>query len=289
MKKPFFMALTALVLGVLILFVGFEQQGGAPLPRERAVMLVTDDDTGSFFLQLKEGAQAACAEAGALLRTVVLPQGDPCPAVEAELADAVLVFLSGRAGRESAVRCVERHGLPYRVVGGDGPFSVRMDEEGGGALLAGAIPANHTPAVVYASDDADTMRRLKGAQSVLGGLAAIRLDTAGEAPRELFFVRACLALDEKATAFIAQQKKEGRLPASLLVFGCDTGASRIDDLESGTVYAMLMQEPYSLGHQAVRAMMTGRPAPPPRGKVVLRKTMFSSENVRLMFPLIQNE
>ncbi len=290
MKRTLTVALLAMMAAVLILYIGFAWREAPPRPDEKSLLLVTDDDTGWFFLQLREGAQAACRERNALLRTMVVPADTACePLQEAQAKEGVLLFLSAPHTRQRAEECLKEKSIPYRSVFGLGENAVRMDERAGARRLAGLIPANHTLAMVYAKEDETTRRRIEGAQSVLGGIAPIKVDAAAPAPRELFFARACIAMDEAATTLMAEQKEEGRLPSSLLLFGYDTGSRRIQDLEKGTVYAMMMAEPYSLGHSAANALLTGRDAPLPMGKPVLQTDMFSSENVRLMFPLIQND
>lgn len=289
MKRTLTISLLAIMAAALILYIGFAWREAPPRPDEKSLLLVTDDDTGWFFLQLREGAQAACREQNALLRTIVVPADAACEPLHEAQASGVLLFLSSPQMRRKAEDCLKERNIPYRSVFGQGAYAVRTDEKAGAQRLAGLIPANHTLAMVYAKEDDTTRKRIEGAQSVLGSIVPIKVDVTAPAPKELFFARACIAMDEAATIWMAEQKDEGRLPSSLLLFGYDTGSRRIQDLEKGTVYAMMMAAPYSLGHSASKSLMTGRDVPLPVGKPVLKKTMFSSENVRLMFPLIQND
>lgn len=289
MKRTILISAMTVVFAALILYIGFAWRETPPRSNEKSLTLVTDDDTGWFFLQLKEGAQAACREQNSLLRTMVVSDDAACEQVSGAHADGVLLFLSAPQMREKLEECLKEKNIPYRSVFGQGAHGVRTDEKAGAAQLAGLIPPNHSLAMVYTKEDDTTHRRIEGAQSVLGSIVPVKADPADGAPPELFFVNACIAMDEATTVWLAEQKDEGRLPSSLLLFGYDTGSRRIRDLESGTVYAMMMEVPYALGHSAVKSLVTGREAPLTVGKPVQKKNMFSSENVRLMFPLIQND
>lgn len=288
MKRRLTIVLIAIVAAALILYLGLEGKDAPPDFQQRSVLLVTDDDTGWFYLQLKEGAEAACRERGAQLRAMSVAGDELCDMEEAKKAAGVVLFLSSPHIRKQAEDCALQQGIPYRSVLGQGEKGVHMDEKAGGALLARMVPANHTLSMVYSREDETTRRRIEGAQDALPGIVPLKMDPAGDVPRELFFARAVIAMDERATTMLAERKEEGRLPSSLLLFGYDTGARRIRDLESGTVYAMMMPVPYALGHAAVRSLLSGRPPLLPTGKAVTQRSMFLSENVRLMFPLIQN-
>lgn len=289
MRRTLTISLMAIIAAALILYIGFAWQKTPPHPDEKSVLLMTDDDTGWFFLQLREGAQAACREQGAQLRTLVAPADTACDSLDAAQTNGVLLFLSAQHTRQKAEACLKQKGIPYRSVFGQGENAVRMDEKAGAVRLAQLIPPNHKLSMVYTREDETTRQRIEGAQSVLGSIVPRKVTPETGVPNELFFFRACIAMDEAATTLIAEQKDEGRLPASLLLFGYDTGSRRIQDLENGTVYAMMLPAPYVLGYSAAKSLTTGKEAAPPAGKPVLQKSVFSSENVRLIFPLIQND
>ena len=184
---------------------------------------------------------------------------------------------------------LQENAIPYRMILDGDEGTIHMDERGGAMQLARIIPSNHTLVSVYTDEDAAVSERMLGALDYMGDRAPVKV-TPGEAlPASLHFARACLALDAEATRYIVDAKERGLLPASLLLFGYDTVETRVKDLESGTVYAMLMPEPYTLGYNGALASMTGQMRPSPLGRVITKRTMFLSRNVRLVFPLIQTD
>jgi hypothetical protein len=289
MKRTVAIALTLLVIVALMVLWGAEPIQRSTVADEKILLLLTNDDTGWFFLQLREGAQAACQNQGALLRTLVI-SSDSLPAQLGSIsADAALVFVSQEEDRAMVQHFLQENAIPYRMILDGDEGTIHMDERGGAMQLARIIPSNHTLVSVYTDEDAAVSERMLGALDYMGDRAPVKV-TPGEAlPASLHFARACLALDAEATRYIVDAKERGLLPASLLLFGYDTVETRVKDLESGTVYAMLMPEPYTLGYNGALASMTGQMRPSPLGRVITKRTMFLSRNVRLVFPLIQTD
>lgn len=289
MKRTVAIALTLLVIVALMVLWGAEPIQRSTVADEKILLLLTNDDTGWFFLQLWEGAQAACQNQGALLRTLVI-SSDSLPAQLGSIsADAALVFVSQEEDRAMVQHFLQENAIPYRMILDGDEGTIHMDERGGAMQLARIIPSNHTLVSVYTDEDAAVSERMLGALDYMGDRAPVKV-TPGEAlPASLHFARACLALDAEATRYIVDAKERGLLPASLLLFGYDTVETRVKDLESGTVYAMLMPEPYTLGYNGALASMTGQMRPSPLGRVITKRTMFLSRNVRLVFPLIQTD
>ncbi len=289
MKRTVAIALTLLVIVALMVLWGAEPIQRSTVADEKILLLLTNNDTGWFFLQLREGAQAACQNQGALLRTLVI-SSDSLPAQLGSIsADAALVFVSQEEDRAMVQHFLQENAIPYRMILDGDEGTIHMDERGGAMQLARIIPSNHTLVSVYTDEDAAVSERMLGALDYMGDRAPVKVTPGETLPASLHFARACLALDAEATRYIVDAKERGLLPASLLLFGYDTVETRVKDLESGTVYAMLMPEPYTLGYNGALASMTGQMRPSPLGRVITKRTMFLSRNVRLVFPLIQTD
>ena len=289
MKRTIAFALAAVVTAALLMLWGFSPSERAILPQDERLLLITDDDTGWFFLQLRQGAQAACQEADVLLRIQVLPKEDALLQAGNLKADKAILFILNEQVRKAAQQQLETTATPYRLIWNGDAGTIHMEEKGGAELLSRIIPQNHTLSVVYGKQDTITTQRMEGALNVLKDAVPVFLPDKDALPRDILFTRACLALDDVATAYMAAKKESGLLPASLLLFGYDTGDSRVKDLESGNVYAMMMPAPYTLGYQAAQTVLSGQEMPSPLGRIVTKRDMFASRNVRVVFPLMQTD
>ena len=289
MKKTITLALIMLLAVVLLMVWVAQPQRRQAVTEEKILLLVTDDDTGWFFLQLREGAQAACQSQGALLRTLVVAEDTLDMRLQQTPADAALLIVETEHLRDKAQQSLQDKLIPYRVIYDGGEGTIHMDEKMGAQQLARIIPANHSLVTVYHRQDATIYERMQGAMDYMGERPPVRVSPGDPLPSSLHFARACLALDRESTQYIVSAKEQGLLPASLMVFCYDTVETRVKDLESGAVYAMLMPEPYTLGYNGALAAMVSQLRPAPIGRVVTRRTMYQSRNVRLVFPLMQTD
>ena len=64
MKKPIILCTVCLLATLAVMFFGFRDTTPEAPVKSRTLTLLTQEDTGSFLLQLRYGAQAAAAEAG---------------------------------------------------------------------------------------------------------------------------------------------------------------------------------------------------------------------------------
>ncbi len=289
MRKTTIFSLFLLAVFVLLMLWGPQPVHQRSETEEKILLLATDDDTGWFFLQLREGAQAACQSQNGVLRTMVVAEDVLERQVSQAAADAALVIIADQPLREMAQQALEYNLIPYRVILDGGEGTIHMDERKGAEHLSSIIPPNHSLITVYHRQDATISERMQGALNAMGERSPVRVIPGDPLPGSMHFSRACLALDKESTQYVVAAKEQGLLPASLLVFGYDTEENRVRDLESGAVYAMLMPEPYTLGYNGALAAITNQLRPAPYGRVITRRTMYLSRNVRLVFPLIQTD
>lgn len=285
-----------LALGVMVWGAGGGGAQEAAPPARYALLLA--DDRGTAVLQFKQGAQTAAEEAAATLAVYTAEHGQPAaaqllPVLEglaggavdgiilqpgnAAVLDAALALAAdegiplvywGEDDRASACVLVDRAqqgrlvGEAYRADAGEGaelPYVLMLDTAAQRAVLGGVLEA--TPARSHAADT--------GA-GLLRHVAALPEGTP------------LLILDGEMAGRIARAT-QGRFP----IWCVDPGDDRANLLEVGYVRAIAMDMPYAQGYQAVMALggEGGETLSPCR--LVTRENMYTAENVKLMFPLLQ--
>lgn len=289
MKRTFISALIAVTAAVLLLVL--TAPAPAPLPqgirgRRDILLLMTDNDTGPYFLQLRQGVEAAARQMQAQFHLAVVPPADMAQSIPLINPTAALLFFENRALEEEAQALLQQRRIPWRHLSHGEIEGVHMDEAAGAYELARLLPMNHAPLVVQTRENDITRRRLTGIAPLFDGMPSpLTLEDAP--PLSLKFAKACLALDEESTRTLVAWKQQGRLPLSLLIYGWDTGESRVHDLDKGFVHAMLLPIPYALGVRGAESAIQNTTPALPIGRVVTKRTMLLSHNVRLVFPLLQ--
>ena len=99
-----------------------------------------------------------------------------------------------------------------------------------------------------------------------------------------------VAVSLRATEDFAARKRAGAWEGQLV--GVDTGEKRVDDLETGIVAAMALENPFAMGYQAfdlARRVSLGERDVSARTQVLLATpdNMYLSQNVKQVFPLLQ--
>lgn len=305
MKKTVaIVALCLLASALLMVWGAREVPAGDEGPAARYVLLL-EEDSGTAIMQLKQGAQTAASELGAEWSTQVAEQREP-PA-EALVAMASRLVEEGVSGlvlspsapeTVAAVREIAgARGIPVVCVGADAPgadASVLTDPAAEGRLLVEACLAAPSVAAdqvtVLMADDAVCHARLEGIRALLTP-AAILVEDADGAARALSALpqgTPVLVLDAQLALAAAQSHGD-----ALLLWGVDPGDDRVPLLAAGQLQGIVVEMPYAQGYQAVMALdglRQGQPVPQTvhsASRLVTRQTMYLSENVKLMFPLLQ--
>lgn len=307
MKRTYIVAIACILLAIVLMVYGFASPSTNGRTARPVYALLLPEDIGTTVLQLRQGAQTAAAEQEAELRLFIAEQSSPAgpqllsflAAVEMLGVDAIILGECEKDVLEEAARIARAQSIPLVALwdhqSDAEAITVASNDGAQGRLLweayfdAGGAAA---PMHVFTDAAARSAARLSGFEAASGGgatvhqLANVTDVTALAAslpPQSVVF-----ALTPELTQALAEA---GRGQFSL--WGMDTGDSRVPLLENGWVSGLLMEMPYAQGHQAISAATAhaGKAAQnafiESPSRVVTKDTMYDSENVKLVFPLLQ--
>lgn len=302
MKRTWITCGVCLALSILLMAIGFAGSSGDTAMEKPLYAMIVVDDIGTAVMQQKQGMQTAAAEFGAETRTYTADPNAPLsPQLDAFLAAA------GRSGAKGAVltacnadaaaeaqATADALGIPLVLLSADAPgivTRVATDYAEQGKLLAEALrsrAAGGPVAVLTGAEDQAEHARLDGVAMALDDAYTVYAVAPGRPlevlletlPANAQVLALTGSLTEEAASILA-----GRLP----VWGVDPGDARVALLASGAAEGLVMDMPYAQGYLAVAALhgsaMSDVVYSPSR--VVDRETMYLSENVKLVFPLLQ--
>ncbi len=280
------------VLGALgLMWWGFAVSPRAPkAPAPPRALLLVEDDTGTYPMQLRKGLQEALQERGSSLRSERL--GDVVTGDPALYQEVDLVYLLCAQPQRALSAMADAH-PPVVVIGQEtaGHVCVLADQEDGG-WQAGLHLALTRPAkpVLLVGDELRPLQaqRLRGALRGLGDYSAQVLPLAQALQADLGDFSAVLALSGEATQALADLP--GAIPP---LYGFDAPGEQVALLESGRLQGMVADNPYALGYLAGSMVDLARredQTPFLRlgpMRLVTPDTLYDAENVKLMFPLLQ--
>lgn len=296
MKKPLIIGLICLVASAALLIWGFQSPASPSSAPQRQVVLLIENDTGSFLMQLRKGMQEAASALDVRI-TVEKALPDPLAQVRAlaeEGADAALLLL---ADPKPLLSALEEAKFPVVLIGQTvrGQVCVTGDDRAcGEALVSRALALAEPSRVLWLTQDTDPrgLERTDGAMAQLKqkGIAILPWP---QSPQTLASYGAVAASTQAITQELANLKSTGSLGPGVSVLGMDTGDSRVADLEDGHVQVMAMDSPYAMGYTAIGlipSLVAQKLAPSLhlcRITLVDPSTMYLAENVKLVFPLLQ--
>ena len=296
MRKPFVLSLLC-VLGALALFFwGFNPQSPPPPSVEGRYILLIDNDTGTFLMQLRKGMQEAAAMQGARL-TVSIAAADPA-AQAAELSaaapTAVLLLLSDPLPMLTALEAGDVPALVIHQALRGYVCVVSDDQKSSEALVRYALTLASANQILLLTDEQDPRadERMNGATELVqrSGIQTLPWSDGMIFPKDF---RTIVALSSRATLALAEAKSSGFLSPSCQVLGIDPGDARVQVLEKGWSSALAMDNPYAMGYVAIeKAQQLAEDALPPSlhlcdATIIHTDNMYLSENVKLVFPLLQ--
>ncbi len=287
MNKTWIICILCLILAGLLMAWGLGGQTETEKSGARYVALIADD-LGTEVLQFKQGAQAASDELGADIRFLTAREpGDEGLlqlAREAEALNPDGLILPG--GAQGALGYAEEAQIPVVCLfdEGDAP-SISTDWLSLGRQMGQAAKdGGATGFCAFYGGGERELLLLAGLREALPGLITARCD-ASEMPgliEELPEGCAAFALNPGLT-LAAAQAPHGATP----LYGVDPGEARVALLRGGDAEGLALEMPYAQGYLAVMALRPGGKPQPAPARVVTRETMYDSENVKLMFPLLQ--
>lgn len=274
MKKQLLVSILCAAVAVALLIWGFGP--GTPPPSsggERYVLLI-EDDTGTFLMQLQKGMREAANEAGAEL--VVENVGEYRPAE----ADTVFLLLSSPAEWLSSYT----GSAAVTVIGAcvPGRRCVRTDDEDAATrLMERALTLGGSVCVVTDGEGVRGAVRREAALAVPGA-DGVKTAAVGEPLPDGTTV--AVGMSSRATQALAELKREGEYAGQVL--GVDTGDDRAVDLEDGSVLVMALDNPYAMGYVAVSQMAVSAEVSVPTLLAEV-SNMYLPQNVKQVFPLLQ--
>lgn len=102
-----------------------------------------------------------------------------------------------------------------------------------------------------------------------------------------------VTMNENSTVGAGRAIRDLGLQARVALVGFDNSQEEIEFLEDGIVRALVVQKPFNMGYLGIRAVtdaVRGRRVDPvihTESVLVRRETMYSEENQKLLFPIVQ--
>jgi len=307
MKRPVIISVLCLIASLAVMFFGFRGSQAKTPAKTKTITLLTQEDTGSFLLQLRYGAEAAAAEVGDKLSISTLNRDDPATQIAALQADgiaAILLYGSDDAlTRQVKAVCKELR-LPLTLLDREevGSACVATDETLAGTLAVQRVQTLGVTDVVFLTDNSlMAAKRLRGATDALeGSLADVEIwdgwtnaTALPEKVQKLTARGACvIALTGDATLAALRLQANGLLNAANAIIGMDPGSDRVSLVENGQVSALILPAPYTMGYRGYRlaeTMLHGGKAESVtvEPKLITLTNLYSPENVKVAFPLLQ--
>lgn len=308
MKRTYAVAIACILLAILLMVYGFASPQTNGNTAKPVYALVLPEDIGTTVLQLRQGAQTAAAEQEVELRLFIAEQSSAAgpqlssflQSIEALKVDAMILGECEGAILDEAARIAGAQGIPLVTLWdhqSDASTLVVASNDGaqGRLLWEAYLDAGEAAASVHVFTDtgARSAARLAGFVAAAGGGKAVVHEVASGTDVKALAdslppQSAVFALTAELTQALAQAG-QGRFS----LWGMDTGDTRLSLLQNGWVRGLLMEMPYAQGYQAVSAaaaqagntLQDALMESPSR--VVTKETMYDSENVKLVFPLLQ--
>lgn len=292
MRRTVIFALICAALAAGLIIWGLRASDGAPSAAKIPdALLLVEDDTGTYLMQLRKGLQEAVQERGGTLSVERLADLDPANLQTSYEGFSAIYLLSEKP--EDYLPALQGKGFHVILLGKEvrGEICALPDEEAGGRALgehaAALFPGGNVLIIGNDRDAREALRR-EGIISGLSGLTHTII-----APDALDRVRiarpdAILALsDISLDAALALRGQDG--PP---LFGFDAADARLALMESGELAGISADDPYAMGYIAGSMLDDileddGKPFVrlSPR-RLVIRNTMYDAANVKLIFPLL---
>jgi len=306
-KRPLIICLVCLAASLLVMFFGFRGTPETAAAPSRTVALLTQADTGSFLLQLRNGAQAAADETGNKLTLVTVNVSDPAAQIAALQEDGIAAVLLYAESDELISRvlsaCTDT-GLPVTLLDrqASGFVSASSDEKLAGALAVRQAKTLGCETFVFLAGDGVASERLSGAADEMGvgpaepatwyGWKDSGAVVPAEIRKSLDDGAGVIALTGDAIRAAVNLLSDGTLRTGCVIIGVDSGADCVPLLENGQVNAMVLPAPYPMGYlgfQEAENQLAGKRAAvvTTEPRLITPENLYSAEVVKIAFPLIQ--
>lgn len=286
-----FVCLTAVAL-LMLSITSSDTQSTTRVPSCR-IALLTANETGSLYLQIKQGALDAADYLNADLTIQTINTANP-QALAEELHNsetiAAVLFIDDMDATAVWVAALQANDVLTVTLGNDlGDCEVLSDTAANTLAFIDAASAYGSGRLLLTGNGNEDLYRAilekwQGDVLTLQSPADAAIAEEGDA---------IIALDSTSAKAILDLKESGSIPADTPFFCYDTGDSRAVDLETGMIQGMLLLRPYTVGYRALQtaqrvcqnenAVHTVHVA----AAMITKDEMYLPENVNIVFPLLQ--
>lgn len=279
MKKVMGASLSLILAAFCVMLLGLRAQESPPAAAQRSVLLLTQEDTGAYFMQLRQGVQKALEEQDCALTTQIVDSAAISDALRGGTEySGVLIYIKDEALRREALRAVSRQGLRAATIDAheDGFPSVEQDVQ------------QHVELAASASASAERVICLGGGEALRKAAKSVFrsrwLEAAAVSPE----VTRCavIALDDEAAARLVRERADGLWAHRLILV--NPGENAAAWLESGQTHAAVLPSPYATGYIAAAQALWDEKGKRYRAPafIVTPENMYDARHVKLVFPLL---
>lgn len=310
MKRPVLIAVLCLCASLAVMFIGFHGTQVSVTPKTHTVALLAQEDTGSFLLQLRYGAEAAASEMEDNLSVVTLNRNDPAAQIDELKTDevaAVLLYAGDDALVTAVTQACALADLPLALLdrtAQNTPYAA-SDDVLMGKLAAGQAQFLSAARLIYLTGQGTAAeQRLRGATDAQGKNLAASTRWAdwanwGDKQNLPDDVRALanqnaavIALTGEATRAAVRLREQGILGVGNKIIGLDENPEDVSLLEQGLVAALVLPAPYTMGYRGCElaiAAFEGKGAASvlAEPRLITLSNLYSARNVSIAFPLLQ--
>lgn len=307
MKRPVLIAVLCLCASLVVMFVGFHDTQGSSPVKTHTIALLTQEDTGSFLLQLRYGAEAAASEAKDKLTMVTLNRNDPAGQIAELQTDGIAAILL-YAGDDALVAAVTKacaaDDVPLALLDRTAPETpcAASDDVLMGRLAAGQAQFLSATRILFLTGkDTAAGQRLQGAKDALGKTLAASINWADWAdasslPNDVRILAdqnaVVIALTGEATLAAVHLREQGLLGVDNPIIGIDANPEDVTLLEQGLAAALVLPAPYTMGYRgcalAIAALEGGSvTSVMVEPRLITLSNLYSARNVSIAFPLLQ--
>lgn len=279
MKKVMGVSLLLILTALCVMLLGLRSQEESAAGIQRPVLLLTQRDTGAYFMQLRQGILKALEEQNCTLSTQIAEPAAMTDVLWGGIEySGVLIYIQDETLRRQTLRSAREQGMPIALIDAheEGVPSVEQDGAQYAALASGAAAKAER---VICLGGSEPLR--KAAKSVLRSrwLDAQSVDPGAASC-------AVMALDEETAVRLLQEKSEGQWTQPLILVNPGEGAASW--LESGQVQAAVLPSPYATGYIAASQALWSENAQKYRAPafIVTPENMYDAQHVKLVFPLL---
>ncbi len=279
MKRVMGTSLLLILAALCVMRLGLRARVEPAAAAQRPILLLTQEDTGAYFMQLRQGIQKALEERNCTLTTQIVDSAAIPDSLWSGLEyGGALIYIQDESLRRAALRSVGQQGMRAALIDAHekGFPSVETD---GQKLAELASSASASAERVLCLGGGESLR--KTAKSVFRSrwLEAEAVDP--KAAR-----CAVVAMDDETAARLVRERAGGLWPHPLILV--NPGENAAAWLESGQVQAVILPSPYATGYIAASRALWNESGERYRAPafIVTPDIMYDAQNVKRIFPLL---